>query len=570
MANAGNVIIGWKWDFGDSLFSSKENPAHSFKYTGNHTVTLYASDSNHCTDSSSKTITIYPRIKAVFKANDSVQCFESNSFVFSDLSILPSSGTNTWSWNFGDTHKTTTENPVHAYSNPGSYKVMLVVSNTDGCKDTLNKTMIIHSQILPVLSINKITQCFAVNKYIVIDSSTTSSGKIASRTWNFGDGITSVSDTQKHAYKKAGIYTVTLTVKSDQGCFDSLKQKAIVNPTPTPHISGDTSVCARSTLIYKVKNDTGTSFSWAITAGKIISASDTSDSVRVNWPAYDSGIVSIIETNTYGCMDSDSVAVLVKPLPTAKFGAANHNTVCAESALNFLDSSKSTVHYVWLFGDGDTSFTANPLHSYVSAGKFTARQIVTNSVGCTDTARQAITVNALPITHWSADSVPFAHITFIAKDTTLPYASYAWNFGDGSKATGRKVRHIFPSNKTYTVKLTAIGANGCVNEFDSMINVTVSSITPENDLAKALNLNIYPNPFHGSTNIEYTLSGNSNVKIVLYDIGGKEISTIADQKQEKGNYKFEAEASKYNLSPGTYLVKIYINNSFISKNIVKL
>ena len=570
VASSGNVITGWKWNFGDSTFSAKENPAHSYKQSGNYIVSLIANDSNYCTDSSAETITIYPKIKAAFKENDSVQCFESNSFAFSDQSILPSTGTNIWAWNFGDTYLAINQNPVHSYGYPGSYKVRLIVSNSDGCKDTLNKTMIVHSQILSVLSINQATQCFGVNNYIVIDSSTTSSGSIVSRSWNFGDGSTSISDTQNHAFKKAGIYTITLTVKSDQGCFDSLKQNAIVNPTPTPHISGDTSVCARSNWIYKVNNDSGTSFSWTVSAGNIISASDTSDSIRVNWPAFDSGRVAIIETNTSGCMDSDSIAVVVKPLPVAKFGSLTHNVVCAETPLDFIDSSKSVVHYLWQFGDGDTSSAANTSHAYGSSGKLIAKQIVTNAVGCIDTAERTITVNPLPITHWSADSVPYAHITFIAKDTVLSSASYVWSFGDGSNASGRKVRHIFPGNKIYTVKLTVTGTNGCINEFDSTINVTVSNIEPENNLAKLLNLNIYPNPFHSSTNIEYALAENSNVKIVQYDIDGKEISTIADQKQGAGNYKFEIEAAKYGFNPGTYIVKVYVNNAFIAKNIVKL
>ncbi len=569
VASSGNVILGWTWKFGDSIVSSSENPHLSFKNSGNTVVSLIVADSNQCTDSSAKTITILPQIKAVFAVNDSNQCFEGNSFAFKDQSILPS-GTNFWSWNFGDNQKSITQNPFHSYSNPGHYKVVLIVSNSDGCKDTINKIVIVRPKMTPKFGVNALKQCLKGNNFAILDSSAVSSGSILSWSWNFGDGKSSQDTNPVHQYQNPGIYHIILTVKSDQGCSDSTRLTVTVNQTPAPFIFGDSVICAKLSANYLSTNDPGSKYQWIITGGKINSASDTTNTISANWPVSDTGQLVLVETNIYGCVDSDSISVVVNPLPVAKFGASNHNSVCPGNALNFIDSSSSATQYFWKFGDGNNGTTANPSHTYAVSGKYTAYEVVTNSFGCLDTTKRTITVNPLPNAYWSADSVQNANIIFIPKDTSLPSGSYAWDFGDGTKATGHKLHHIFPGNKAYNIKLIVTSAAGCTNEFDSTVVVTVSGFESAKNVSANLNLNIYPNPFHKSTNIEYELTATSRVKIGLYDMNGKEITTVADEQEASGKHKFEMDGNKLGLTPGTYILKVYVNDAFTTKDIIKL
>lgn len=57
-------------------------------------------------------------------------------FEFSDESTLQ---VNSWYWNFGDEDTSTLQNPVHEYGLSGTYTVQLIVSDTNGCKDTLSR-----------------------------------------------------------------------------------------------------------------------------------------------------------------------------------------------------------------------------------------------------------------------------------------------------------------------------------------------------------------------------------------------------------------------------------------------
>jgi len=53
----------------------------------------------------------------------------------------------------------------------------------------------------------------------------------------------------------------------------------------------------------------------------------------------------------------------------------------------------------------------------------------------------------------------------------------------------------------------------------------------------------YPNPFNPSTNIRYELPKSGFVRLVVYDILGKEIETLVNEKQTAGTYEVTFNAS---------------------------
>jgi hypothetical protein len=71
----------------------------------------------------------------------------------------------------------------------------------------------------------------------------------------------------------------------------------------------------------------------------------------------------------------------------------------------------------------------------------------------------------------------------------------------------------------------------------------------------------YPNPFNPVTNIKYTVPKNGPVTIKLFDITGKEITTLVNEVKPAGSYeiKFNAE----NLASGVYFYRMTAND-FVS------
>lgn len=76
----------------------------------------------------------------------------------------------------------------------------------------------------------------------------------------------------------------------------------------------------------------------------------------------------------------------------------------------------------------------------------------------------------------------------------------------------------------------------------------------------------YPNPFNPQTTIEINVPIEDNIKIIVYDVLGKEMSIIADERLKAGKYKFEFNGS--NISSGKYFCTLYYSKGKITKKMI--
>ncbi len=60
----------------------------------------------------------------------------------------------------------------------------------------------------------------------------------------------------------------------------------------------------------------------------------------------------------------------------------------------------------------------------------------------------------------------------------------------------------------------------------------------------------FPNPVRSQTTIKYRVAESSNVAITIYDINGRKVSTLVNQKQDAGVYELNWNAD--NASNGIY------------------
>jgi PKD repeat protein len=147
----------------------------------------------------------------------------------------------TYQWDFGDGQSSDLENPVHEYTAPGSYEVVLTATNTAG-NDPFTQTIIIYSPpsagfiaqptqgLLPLLvAFTDTTTTIPVGDPTLIYS------------YNFGDGEISNLPNPEHMYTDTGIYTVSLTVSNTAGTdtltrtdYISVYEPVIANFSGTP------------------------------------------------------------------------------------------------------------------------------------------------------------------------------------------------------------------------------------------------------------------------------------------------------------------------------------------------
>ena len=78
----------------------------------------------------------------------------------------------------------------------------------------------------------------------------------------------------------------------------------------------------------------------------------------------------------------------------------------------------------------------------------------------------------------------------------------------------------------------------------------------------------YPNPFNPSTTIKYDLARKTRVKLVVYDILGREISTLVDETQKAGSYRVLWNANRF--ASGVYLYRLQAGNYSTTKKLLLL
>jgi len=64
----------------------------------------------------------------------------------------------------------------------------------------------------------------------------------------------------------------------------------------------------------------------------------------------------------------------------------------------------------------------------------------------------------------------------------------------------------------------------------------------------------YPNPFNPITNIRYSIPYTENVKLIVYDVMGREIATLVNEKQSPGTYEATFDGSAF--ASGVYFYKL--------------
>ncbi|MBX7044795.1 MAG: choice-of-anchor B family protein [Ignavibacteria bacterium] len=92
---------------------------------------------------------------------------------------------------------------------------------------------------------------------------------------------------------------------------------------------------------------------------------------------------------------------------------------------------------------------------------------------------------------------------------------------------------------------------------------TASNITPGiiSNVAEKYSLSQnYPNPFNPETKIKFSIPENTFVMIKVYDLQGKIVADLVNGTYSQGSYEIKMDASKFNLSSGTYLYKIETKN----------
>ena len=215
----------------------------------------------------------------------------------------------------------------------------------------------------------------------------------------------------------------------------------------------------------------------------------------VNDPTANHGLVIANPSTSDGAdfHSSESATTLSRPKLTVTYRvpadpvnldpSAHFTSGCTDLDCNFTDSSSdsdgSIVSWNWAFGDGSTSTTQNPSHSYVAEGSYSVSLLVTDNDGGNDTHIESVTVNALinPVASFTTACTDLdCSFTDTSSDSDGTVTGWDWDFGDGNSSTAQSPSHIYAAAGNYTVALT-------VSDDESLTDSTSSTIVVTEPLA---------------------------------------------------------------------------------------
>jgi hypothetical protein len=109
------------------------------------------------------------------------------------------------------------------------------------------------------------------------------------------------------------------------------------------------------------------------------------------------------------------------------------------------------------------------------------------------------------------------------------------------------------TNKIIVEGLSAFGNDIWVDSV--CVKLAVGVVHNQNGIPKVFALmQNYPNPFNPTTTIQYALPKASNVEIKVYDLIGREVTTLVNEFRQAGTYSVEFNAN--NFASGVYFYRI--------------
>lgn len=247
--------------------------------------------------------------------------------------------------------------------------------------------------------------------------------------WSNGSNASSI------IVNTSGTYTLTV---SDNGCIANSSINVVVNPNPTPTITGPINSCPG----FNVQLSAGAYSNYSWSTGVNSSTINTTTS----------GTFTVTVTDANGCTGQDSHSVNFYSAPTPSINGTLQ--ICAGNNSN-LSSAGSYSQYLWSNGNNTSSINVN------TSGTYTLT--VTDNNNCTASTSVNFIVNPLPIASITGAAV-ICNGTSTTYTATPSGINYLWNTG----ATSNTIN--VTNAGTYSVTVT--DNNGCTAQASQQLTVT--------------------------------------------------------------------------------------------------
>lgn len=484
------------WVLGNGNQPTTPNPSAIYITPQTYTIT-HTHTKNGTSASKSITITVYQSPVADFTATATTICPGDNvTFTFSGS--LGVTGPATYSWVFGNgaTPATGSGSPVTTtYTSPGTNHVTLTVTNNKNCFASITKQAFVIVKEKPVVNFTASPKAdFCANETPQVTFNPTITGSAPgpyTYAWELGGpgNPTSTNTSPTHTYPgpAPAQYNVKLTVKSNNGCSETLtKNNYIRLHKPIASFTGPADACINTTVNFTNNSSpNGANSTWNFGDGS--NTSTTGSHIYTTAGTYTVRLI----TSIGGCADTATKTINIRPQPNPQI-ISNPDSLCPAPQSVCFSTVPAMSAYDWNIENenGVGTYTSpNPCVMFGKNGCWTTLLRVTDSFGCKDTILHILPIHELNISttvnnnyapypdYADSGCVPFraAFTVGIFKGDPLlypcgdtlrnyPYGikKVKWKFGNGDSSTAQHPVYTYTDSGHFIVTVEVETNNGCI------------------------------------------------------------------------------------------------------------
>ena len=367
-------------------------------------------------------------------------------------------------------------------------------------------------------------------------------------------------------WNSIGLKRLRLDVTNSFGCDSTFSIDVDVFDLPTPDMRGSDKACANSknNLFKDYKYNSTQSaryrYAWSLSGGGVITTPTDVDSILVDWLAVGTHTVNLAITDIVsGCVASQTFTVLVDSLHQPQIVAGGLSG-CAPMRVVFTEVENSdNLSYQWLIDGLGYRAEKSPQITYTAQGTYNARVIVTNAVGCVDTAFLQVIVRPSPVADFSINKngvLVYEEDTAFFTNLSTGAVKYSWIFHDSTTDSSFNSTKYYDWPGKYPVRLVAINEYGCpdTTEKDVIINVKPLIFVPNS---------FSPNGDYNNDVWEVSTYFISEMKVIIFDRWGEIVF-----RSEDVNFKWDGIYKGYPVQQDVFGYQI-IARGFNHELIVK-
>lgn len=350
--------LNYHWHFGDNNPSNEQNPSHSFNKPGDYSISLDASTSNGCKTNILKENFIHVGGPYANIVKPDIIC-RNKEYTFS---IDNKINVNTFKWDMGDGTFKYGESVTHTYGIFGKfYPSLLLFSDSLMTCNKIIKDSIEIFLTVAEYQIPELGRC-QYNSFELTDISV---GAIK-WDWNLNNSYLSSSQNPIVNIADTGRYDLTLITTNDLGCNDTISKTLVINPLPTIITTNDTLICKGQTISLFANG--GISNKWFLNGDSI------SNNLMLTEKPDTSSIYYVTVTDEKGCVNYDSVNVLVQSIPFLY--VSKDTTIIIGETVTISSSSQQNATFIW---EPDSWINCNTCNSTMVQPMESTQYIVTAS-----------------------------------------------------------------------------------------------------------------------------------------------------------------------------------------------